>query len=108
MSSQVFCIKPDIESLKMFINTFCILQNDKHIYNKYVFKKANYQTKIKEFCECFIKFYYDSKKFYIKRNHTYKTFATVLRQLCKYYNISFESKIKYVKSKHEMEYYIGI
>ena len=45
--------------------------------------------------------YYDSKKFYCTRPMTYNRFLTVVRQICKYFTISYYSKILYYNAAYE-------
>ena len=106
MQSQIFCVSPTLSILYSFLDEYAIKKNKTYIYNKYTFKKAEYNQGIKKFCDTISPFYYESKKKYITRTQTYKTFATILRQICRYHKISFTSKIKYNKSKHEMDYHI--
>tara|TARA_Y100000590_G_C15659150_1_gene991873 strand:+ start:190 stop:522 length:333 start_codon:yes stop_codon:yes gene_type:complete len=108
MSSQIFSISPPLSLLYNFLDEISIKKENQYIYNRYSFKKAQYENKIESFCNTIKDFYYDAKKIYTERKLTYKTFATIIRQICRYHNIPFKSKIKYNKSKHEMEYYIHI
>jgi hypothetical protein len=108
MSSQIFCIIPEKNILYDFLELYATKKENVYIYNKYAYKKAEYNKYIDTFCDKIKKCYFDSKKFYVTRTHSYKTIATILRQICRHNNIQFKSKIKYNKSKHEMEYYIGI
>ena len=57
-------------------------------------------------CDNIEKYYYKCKRFYVTRKQTYKTFITILRQICKFKHLAFTSKIKYDKSKYEIVYYI--
>ena len=53
--------------------------------------------------------YHNSKKKYVnKEEHTYKSLATVIRQVCKYHKIDMKSKIKYSNSTYETMYYINL
>ena len=62
--------------------------------------------KLDDFCNEIKKYYHKSKKNYIEKHHNYKTIATILRQICKYHDINFTSKIKYFNSNYETVYTI--
>ena len=51
-----------------------------------------------EFYNNLREYYQKSKHIYLDREFNYKTFTTVLRQLCKYTQITFDSCIKYKNS----------
>jgi len=42
----------------------------------------------------------------VERQHTYKTFCTILRQICKINNIKITTKTTYYNSSYYMDYYI--
>ena len=54
------------------------------------------------------KHYYESKLFYLTRKRNYKTFTTIIRQICKYAQLRVMSEIKYEKSSYIIEYYITL
>ena len=78
------------------------------VYNNIIYKKLKYNNFITNFINSIEKYYYKPKLFYIKRKLTYKNFLTIIRQLCNLYNIKFENKIKYSKSKYEIYYIFNI
>jgi len=80
---------------------------DEYILNKKIFITKNLYKKLvidntsTIFLQNIEPYYYASKKFYCTRDMTYNRFITVLRQICKYFNISYNSKILYYNSGYE-------
>ena len=109
MHSQIFCSPPPKETLIDFIKANTTRYNKYNIFSDIKFKQAKWNEKIENFINIMKKYYYESKrKKYVEKDLTYKSFANILRQLCRFYDIIFFSKIKYIKSKHITEYYIII
>ncbi len=108
MSSQIFKESPPIKILFDFLDGVCEKQNNKYVFSKANFKKAQMEEKVEPFCEDLKNYYYKSKLFYVTRNMVYKNFITIIRQLCKYHHIAFTSVMKYNKSKYEIIYSIFI
>ncbi len=76
---------------------------DTNVYKKMVFN--NLQT---GFCNELAEFYHESKQHYVTRPFTYKSFATILRQICKANNISIRSRVLYIESVYSTEYTIHL
>ena len=109
MYSQLFKNKIPKELIHQLIDINFVKEGDNYLFNKYVFKKMTYEGQIKEFCDCIEPYYHNSKKKYVnKEEHTYKSLATVIRQVCKYHKIDMKSKIKYSNSNYETMYYINL
>jgi len=105
-SSQIFKIKPDPNIFKDLLENICEIYDGKYILNNASFKKGMMFENITDFCSKIKECYYDSKLFYIERKMTYKYFITVVRQLCKINNLSYETETKYNKSSYEIIYMI--
>ena len=73
---------------------------------KISFKKASFEKAIKPYCATLKEYYYSSKHKYLDKTQNYRSFVTIIRQICKYHHMSFTSKIKYDKSNYEIVYYI--
>ena len=92
-----------------FLNQYCIYQENKYfILDKVSFKKYLYNDKIREFYDIMKTLYKINKLFYLDREITFKNFITIIRHICKYFEITYQSSIKYNKSKYEIIYYIYI
>ena len=86
----------------------CDLKKDDNIFifNKESYKRAVLNKSINLFLKIVKPFYHNSKQYYIDRCNSYKNFVTILRQLFKLKKISFENKVRYFRSMHEIEYHI--
>lgn len=107
MSDQIFKEKIPNEIIFDFLEKYAIKNNTKYyLVTKNTFRQAKFNGDLENFCDKVENYYYNCKKFYITRKQTYKTFITILRQICKCNHLAFTSKIKYDKSKYEIHYYI--
>ncbi len=108
MSIQIF--KNQIPNYLLFnlLDKIC-LKNDKHYtFNNDSFKKGVYNEDIQKFLNECKPYYHISKRKYLEKKLTYKSFTTVLRQICNYNKITYTSQIKYDKSTYDILYYIYI
>ena len=108
MSLQLFKNTPPQKILFDFLNKCCIFES-----NQYILEKSNYRSALlKGLIEPFIQelkpFYHNSKLFYIERANKFKPFITIIRQLCKLYNIPINSTIRFSNSSYEIKYKILI
>jgi hypothetical protein len=108
MTSQIFKLSPPNTILFDFLGDICENKNNKFVFSKVDFKKAQLADKISGVCTKLRPYYYKSKLFYIERPMIYKNFITLIRQICKYHHIAFTSVMKYNKSKYEIIYSIFI
>ena len=109
MNSQIFRSPPPKDIIIRFIESNTTQYNNYHIFSDINFKQAKWNDRIEKFIETIGGHYYKSKKKkYIEKEQNYKSFANILRQLCRFYKITFFSKIKYIKSKHITEYFIVV
>ena len=76
--------------------------------DKVIYRKLNYHNKIHPFVDYIKDFYYESKKNYALKKPTYKSFVTIIRQICKYFGFTMNSTIKYTKSSYDLNYDIYI
>ena len=109
MSSQIFSSAPPKDTLIDFIKAHATPYNKYYIFSDIKFKQAKWNEKIDEFINAMKGNYFKSKmEKYVNKALTYKSFANILRQICRFHGIIFFSKIKYIKSKHITEYFIVI
>lgn len=106
MSIQIF--KNQIPNTILFdlLDKMC-LKNEKHYtFNTNSFKKGTYNEDIQNFINICIPYYHISKRKYLDRKLTYKSFTTILRQICNFNKIKYTSEIKYDKSTYDIIYHI--
>jgi hypothetical protein len=108
MLGQLFKHKIDNNLLVLLLETNCMKHNNHYIFNNDAFKKGLFNLSIQTFLTQLKPFYHISKQKYLERIQTYKSFTTILRQICNYINISYTSFIKYDKCKYETIYLIAI
>lgn len=90
----------------------CEMDNPKVIaefhLNKVIYRKMKYHGKVQPFFDYISDYYYVSKKKYVEKEPTYKSFVTVIRQICKFFGFNIMSDLKYIKSTYEINYNIYI
>jgi hypothetical protein len=108
MSNQLFkkIIPKDI--LSDLLKEICEKKDDYYILDRIAFKKAEYHNLIDKLVVELKEYYHNSKQFYLTRKLTYNYFLTIIRQLCKSLNITFNTKISYCKSVYDITYHIYI
>lgn len=106
MSTQIFKKNVPNDLLFSLLESIC-LKNEKHFtLNTESYKRGIFKESIQKFIENCVPYYHISKRKYLDRKITYNSFTTVLRQICKYNNITYTSKIIYDKSSYGIIYYI--
>jgi hypothetical protein len=106
MCTQIFKNKIPNELLFELFNSIC-LKNDKHyVLNIDSFKRGIFKDVLCKFIEDCRPYYYLSKRRYLERKLTYKSFITIIRQICNSNKITYTSEIKYEKSTYNIIYYI--
>lgn len=81
-------------------------KNKFYILNNESYKKGQMQNIITTFINNIKPYYNNSKLHYLERNITFKSFLTIIRQICKAQDILYNIKMNYVKSKYELIYSI--
>jgi len=84
---------------------------DKVCTNEYIIDKALFK-KLQPLLPAFLKecdnYYLESQKKYItKKPFLYKSFLTVVRQICNNNDVPFFYKLKYMHSSYEIIYYVN-
>lgn len=108
MSLQIFKKEPPQNILFDLLNKCCIFESNQYILGKPNYKSAHLKGYIEQFLINLKPFYHKSKLFYIDRVINFKSFITIVRQLCKLYNIPIISKLHFSSSSYEIKYKILI
>lgn len=99
-------LKNDVVKL---LKEICIYSKDNvYLFNNNAYKRLRLFKKVDYVINKLRPHYYDSKLFYLTRKMSYKTFSTIIRQLCKYADIELLSKIRYIYSSYIIEYTLMI
>jgi len=106
MSIQIFKKEYPKKDLLEFLDKYSEKKCNYYFFTKTSFKKANFDQAIGPFCYDLKKYYYSSKQKYLDKIQNYRSFITIIRQICKYHQMGFASKMIYDKSKYEIVYYI--
>ena len=106
MFSQIFKKEYPKEIFFKFLDKYSEKKKNYYYFTKTSFKKAVFNKSIIPFCTTLKEYYYLSKQKYLDKRQTYRSFITILRQICRYHQIPFTSMIKYDKSNYEIVYYI--
>ena len=106
MSRQIFKYKISNDVFFSFLDSISLKSDKYYTINFIAFKKGLYNEKIQEFIKMCIPYYHNSKQKYLEKPLTYKSFTTILRQICNFNSILYTTKILYCKSEYEIVYYI--
>lgn len=77
-----------------------------YIFSMSSYKKLCYHGYDVEFIQKISHYYHYSKQYYVQRPQNYKTFSTLIRQICKFNGVAIFSKMNYYNSSYIMEYFI--
>lgn len=108
MSSQIFKTHVPNELLINILNNVTVKTDKFYMINNSAYKKGLFNNTIPEFIQQCIPYYHISKRKYLEKKLTYNSFITVIRQICKFNNITYTSQVKYNKSTYDILYYIYI
>ena len=106
MNSIIFSKDISENILYDFLKINCLFEDNYYILDKIVYKKYEYNNLIEDFLKSLDNYYRKSKKYYLEREINYNNLLTVIRQICKFKNIEYSTKIKYDKNKYFIIYYI--
>jgi hypothetical protein len=107
MSSQIFKEIPDYKVLFSMLDSVCSLYEKKFIITEINYKQLKHNDKINNFYEYLRPYYYKSKVYYTNKNN-YIGFLTILRQLCKLFDIECSSKTVYGQGTYTRQLCIHI
>jgi len=106
---QLFRKPPDNDILLRLLEEISYKnRNGGYIIDTNVYKKMLFNNLNAGFCNELAEFYHESKQHYVTRPLTYKSFATILRQICKANNIAIRSRVLYIESVYSTEYTIHL
>jgi hypothetical protein len=108
MSNQIFKNNVPNDLIIMLLNDISVKCDKYYILNNNSYKKGIFNNTIENFISQCIPYYHLSKQKYLKKKLTYKSFITVIRQICNFNKITYTSQIKYDKSTYDIVYYIYI
>lgn len=103
MTSQLF---KSVFPKNILINYLNSCADETYIFSRDSYKKSCINGSLESFLDKLKDFYFPSKQYYVTRKMSYKNIVTIIRQVCKYLNIQYISKILYDKSSYEIIYYI--
>jgi len=101
-------IKTKIDFFNEFIISIGTVENNYVMIDETIYKKAEYNNLIRPFFDKLLSYYHKSKQFYLTREINFSNFITVVRQICKSNDVPYNSKLKYSKSHHYIEYYFYV
>lgn len=104
--SQLFKYDIPNQILFDFLASCSKLNENFYEFDVNSFKKAKFLDILTPFCDSIKDFYYTPKQKYITCENKFTKFITIIRQICKYNNIPYTSKIKYSNNSYFITYYI--
>jgi len=106
ITSQTFKTIIPTEKLFELLEQICAKGNKFFILDNNAYKKGIYTGIIPDFLNFCKSYYYTSKRKYVEKELTNKSFMTVIRQICKTNNITYTSHINYNNSNYDIAYHI--
>jgi hypothetical protein len=104
--SQIFKQKIPNELLVQLLESIAVKTDKSYIIDNNVYRKGVFNGLIGIFLEECTPYYHLSKRKYLEKKSTYNSFITIIRQICKFNNLTYTSQIKYDKSNYDIVYTI--
>jgi hypothetical protein len=105
-SSQIFKNNIPINILFELLDKISIKHDTFYTFDNDCYKKGIYNKSINDFIEQCMPYYHTSKQVYLTKPLTYRSFTTIIRQICNANKIKFLTEIKYNKSCYSIIYQI--
>jgi hypothetical protein len=105
---QIFKIDPLYEYLQEILDKFCNKHNNYYVVDYISYKKIVFHNYQYEWLSQLLEHYYKSKQFYITRKFSFQSFITIIRQLCKFFNIEYDYLYDKNQSYHYLKYRLYI
>lgn len=106
MTNQIFKEHIPNELLIKLLDDIAIKTEKCYVLNHNSYKKGVFNNIIEEFITKCVPYYHVSKRKYLERKLNYRSFVTIIRQICNFNKITYTSQIKYDKSTYDIMYYI--
>ncbi len=107
MSKQIFRRPVPMNILTSLLEEICLRTDKYYLVDINAYRKLIYnEERCKKFIKDILEYYHSSKQFYVTRDMTYNSFTNIVRQICKVNNVMFSSKIKYIESDYNIDYFV--
>ena len=90
----------------VFLDLYCERTNTGHVFNRDAYKRAALRGGVDRLTKSLREYYHVSKQYYLVRKHSFKTVATLMRQLCRHFQIPYATTIVYGGPKYSTVYMI--
>jgi len=106
MLHQLFRRQVPIQILIDLLDKICLKTDKYYLIDANSFKVLLYNNYHENFCKTMLEYYHSSKSYYVSREFTYKSFISIIRQICKSNNIMYRSEMKYERSQYNIDYFV--
>jgi hypothetical protein len=103
--SQVFKYVVPMALLTELLDKICE-SGEEYVIDNNAYKRMKFHGYHTPFLETLAPYYHLSKRFYVEREITYTTFMTIVRQICRIYDMEVRSKIHYGDSTYAIAYVV--
>lgn len=103
---SVFYKNVNLEILYKLLENNALKTNEYYLIDETAYRKIIFTKEHEPFINDVHLCYYPAKRIYTTRELTYRTFITILRQICKYHSIQFEMRTKYSHCNTEKIYFL--
>ena len=107
MSSSIIKEKIPTHIIFNFLSMSCAEKDDDtYTFDVIAYNKAKFLNLVDPLCSRLKFFYYPSKHHFLTRTLNYAKFTTILRQIFRYNQISYDTIVNYRKSNYQIAYKI--
>lgn len=108
MLKYLFCKQVPLSIIMQLLEKICIKTETVYIIDMNSYKKMLFFHYNEPFCQSLHEYYHESKKYYLTREFTYKSFTNIIRQICKSNEHAFYTKLEYNHSVYTILFFISI
>lgn len=88
------------------LDQICLRKEKYYFLDETAYRKMLFHNLHTGFIEALRPHYHTAKVFYLDREFTYNSFTNIVRQVCKHFDITYESEIKFCHSKYYINFFI--
>ena len=104
--SRIFFEPVEAKILYDLLEQICQKTEKHYIFNELAYRRMKFLNLHVPFLNTIVGRYQSSKQFYITRKQTYRSFLTIVKQICHHNRIPITHRIVYYESTNIMHYFI--
>jgi hypothetical protein len=106
LMGRIFYEPIDAKILYDLLDQICLKTEKHYIVNIIAYRKMMFLKLHLPFLNAIVSKYQVSKRFYVTRKLTFRSFITIVKQLCHHNHITTHSNVQYFESEYIINYFV--